>query len=204
MTTYDTPAVGLVTEARPAPELSHQYDEKEMVTALSKGNKQVLKQLYLEYSGLFFTIARRYARSSQEAEDMVQESFVQIYRKASTFSFNGSFEGWMKRVVVHKCLSMIKKKTLQMDSSVEDIDADGKAVQASHVVEQMSAEEILQAITELPEGARVILNMCVLDGFSHKEIAEQLGITESASRSQLTKARARLKMILEEKELLVR
>jgi RNA polymerase sigma-70 factor (ECF subfamily) len=173
-----------------------------MVHALAKGNKQVLKHIYNEYSGLFFTIARRYARSSQEAEDMVQESFVQIYRKAHTFSFNGSFEGWMKRVVVNKCLTVLKKKSLDMSDSLEEETQAKTAIQESWVVESMSAEAIIDAMQELPEGARVVLNLYVLDGFSHKEISERLGITESASRSQLTKARAKLKKILEEKELI--
>ena len=92
--------------------VSCEYDETEVVKALIRGDKQAFEQVYTRYSGLFFTITRRYARSHQEAEDLLQEGFVQIYRKVHTFNFKGSFEGWMKRVVVNKCLSALKKKNL--------------------------------------------------------------------------------------------
>lgn len=202
MATIDSHAIDIGNSAKSSSISSSLQEEREMVKALANGNKQVLKNLYHEYSGLFFTIARRYARSSQEAEDMVQESFVQIYKKAHTFSFNGSFEGWMKRVVVNKCLTVLKKKRLDMSDSLEEEIHEQRAVQESWAVERMSAEAIIESMAELPEGARVVLNLYVLDGFSHKEISERLGITESASRSQLTKARARLKEILQEKELI--
>lgn len=202
MTSFDSHALNLVSAQEHSRPILADSDDRELVDALAKGNKQALKKIYMEYSGLFFTIARRYARSSQEAEDMVQESFVQIYKKAGTFSHNGSFEGWMKRVVVNKCLTILKKKRLDIDDCIEDVAQSDAPTQQSWVVERMSAEAIIEAIEELPEGARIVLNMYVLDGFSHREISERLGISESASRSQLTKARARLKEILTEKELI--
>ena len=173
-----------------------------LVTSLVKGDKRAFKGLYEEYAGLFFTIARRYTDSDEEAEDMVQESFVQIYKKAHTFSFNGSFEGWMKRVVVNKCLTALKKKKIKHDQGTEDVANDINASQSAWFMESMDAEDIIKAFALLPEGPRVVLNLYVMEGFNHKEISKTLGITESASRSQLTKARARLKQILLEKDLI--
>jgi RNA polymerase sigma-70 factor, ECF subfamily len=173
-----------------------------LVTSLVKGDKRAFKGLYEEYAGLFFTIARRYTDSNEEAEDMVQESFVQIYKKAHTFSFNGSFEGWMKRVVVNMCLTSLKKKRIKADVGSEQLADDINVSQSAWFVESMDAEDIIKAFSLLPTGPRVVLNLHVMDGYNHKEISKILGITESASRSQLTKARARLKQILLEKDLL--
>ena len=182
--------------------LQAQYNETEVVKSLIKGDKAAFQEVYSRYSGLFFTITRRYAKTHQEAEDLLQESFVQIYRKVHTFKFNGSFEGWMKRVVVNKCLSFLKKKDMMTDMPEFEVDTGFGGSEAAIGISRLSVEEILLAFDELPPGARTVLNLYAIDGFDHHEIASQLGITESASRSQLTKARARLKIILEEQGLL--
>ena len=179
-----------------------EYNETKVVKALIKGEKVAFQELYSRYSGLFFTITRRYAKTHQEAEDLLQESFVQIYRKVHTFKFNGSFEGWMKRVVVNKCLSFLKKKDMMTDMPEFEVDTGFGGSEAAIGISRLSVEEILMAFDGLPAGARTVLNLYAIDGFDHHEIASQLGITESASRSQLTKARARLKIILEEQGLL--
>lgn len=178
-----------------------QYDEEQqLVKALSKGDKRAFQGLYASYAGLFLTITRRYARSSQEAEDLLQESFVQIYRKVSSFKGQGSFEGWMKRIVVNKCLTALRKKELFSDLSTEELGE--QAGQEAIGLSRLHVEEILAAFEQLPIGARTVLNLYAIDGYDHGEIAQELGISESASRSQLTKARARLRVILEERELM--
>jgi RNA polymerase sigma-70 factor (ECF subfamily) len=182
--------------------LQTQYNETKVVKALIKGDKAAFQEVYSRYSGLFFTITRRYAKTHQEAEDLLQESFVQIFRKVHTFKFNGSFEGWMKRVVVNKCLSSLKKKNMMTDMPDFEVDTGFGGSEAAIGLSRLSVEEILMAFEELPAGARTVLNLYAIDGLDHHEIASELGITESASRSQLTKARARLKIILEEQGLL--
>ncbi len=152
-----------------------------MVKALIKGEKVAFQELYSRYSGLFFTITRRYAKTHQEAEDLLQESFVQIYRKVHTFKFNGSFEGWMKRVVVNKCLSFLKKKDMMTDMPEFEVDTGFGGSEAAIGISRLSVEEILMAFDGLPAGARTVLNLYAIDGFDHHEIASQLGITESAS-----------------------
>jgi len=174
------------------------------VRAIIGGDTRALKSLYSQYSGLFYTIARRYFNDSSEAEDMVQDCFVHIYKKAHTFSFKGSFEGWMKRILVNLCLSALKKKRLKYDDTVQNIENVAASASSDWTLEKMNAEEILKAMELLPDGCRTVMNMNVLDGFTHAEIAAELGITESASRSQLTKARAKLRHILEERQLIER
>jgi RNA polymerase sigma-70 factor (ECF subfamily) len=195
-------AISIGTVYSSEKEVSHEYDEVAIAKAMVRGDKMAFEKVYTRYSGLFFTITRRYARSHQEAEDLLQESFVQIYRKVHTFNFKGSFEGWMKRVVVNKCLSALKKKNLMTDLPITEMDTGLEGSQDAIGIARLNAEQILMAFEELPIGARTVLNLYAVDGLDHKEIADQLGITESASRSQLTKARARLKVILDEQGLI--
>jgi len=177
-------------------------NEREMVLALSQGNQAVLSHLYAKYNALFFTIANRYSTNTQEAEDYVQDAFVQIYKKADTFNFKGSFEGWMKRILINICLSALRKNKILLDDPIEDLGEFDKYSENNWTLENMSANEILLAIDELPIGCKTVLNLNVLEGYNHKEIGEKLGITESASRSQLTKARAKLKVLLKQKNLI--
>lgn len=180
----------------------YSYEDLQLVEGLIAGDSTALRSLYERYSGLFFVIAKRYVGGGQEAEDLVQESFIHIYKKASTFSHKGSFEGWMKRVVVNLCLTAIKRKRLKYDDSMADLEDTDIISATDWTIERMNANEIIKAFDELPDGCRAVLNLSIIDGYSHKEIADQLNITESASRSQLTKARARLRAILQEKHLI--
>lgn len=170
--------------------------DKILIEALQNGSKSAFKVIYDKYVNYFFAIAMRYADNSAEAEDYVQEAFVRIYRNIHTFSFQGSFEGWMKRILVNHCLNGIKKKNpLKKSEDITEIPDSSGGITAD-ALSEINSEEILKAISELPTGYRTVLNMYVIEGYSHREIGEHLGITESSSRSQLTKARMKLKRIL--------
>lgn len=142
------------------------------------------------------TICRRYFKETELAEDALQEGFIRIFDKLDQFEFKGSFEGWMKRIVVNICLRKIQNESRQLDwgdfenSGIRSI----KPVGLSNVNE----EELLELISHLPNGYRTVFNMYAIDGYSHKEIAGQLGITDSTSRSQLVKARNMLQKMLKE------
>jgi len=126
------------------------------------------------------TVCRRYARHDMEAEDWLQETFVKIFTNLKKFKHKGSFEGWVRTIAVHTCLKNCKKsKSVEPDA-----------------ISALGEEELLKLIQDLPEGYRTAFNMS-LDGFSHKEIAQKLGIRESTSRSQLVKARSLLKQKIE-------
>lgn len=163
---------------------------------LKAGDKAAFHDLYETYAGLLFTIARRYARSHTEAEDWLQDAFVQIYKKIDTFNEEGSFEGWLKRVVVNKCLSSLRRKHLISDVTYDDLGPSSEQNIAPKALDTINAENILECFKELPSGARTVLNLHAIDGYEHSEIASELGISESASRSQLSKARAQLKVVL--------
>lgn len=139
----------------------------------------------------------RYARSTQEAEDFAQEAFLRIFEKIDQFDNKGSFEGWMKRIVVTTCLNGIRGKQLVSEPLHRDDDDDSYGmVEDASIFSDLAAEDILKCIEQLPEGYRVVFNLVVLESYSHKEVAELLNISESASRSQLSKAKNKLKALV--------
>ncbi len=168
--------------------------ESKIIKGLQKGDQKVLRYLYDHYGNLFFGIAQRYLSDISEAEDAVQETFIKIYKNAGTFKNKGSFEGWMKRILVNNCLNRIKanRGNVVMEN-LDDQITENATISHEEILEKLHSQEIIEVIQNLPTGYRTVLNLYVLEGYAHKEIAEMLGIQESASRSQLVKARARLK-----------
>ena len=171
---------------------------EQLIKGLKRGKRRALNHLYDHYSGLFFTMASRYARSSQEAEDFTQEAFLKIFSNIGDFKEQGSFEGWMKRIVINTCLNGIRGKSVFDEAEELDIEAhEASYQQDAKVLKAMEAEQVMKCIEQLPLGYRTIFNLIVIEGYSHKEVAAELNITESASRSQLTKARLKLKSLIE-------
>ncbi len=136
------------------------------------------------------TICLRYAQDHMEAEDMLQDGFIRIFANLHQFKFEGSFEGWMRRVLVNVCLKHIQKKRIQFSEIVEDTN-DTIKVDAT-IYQHLGADELLRLISQLPKGYRIVFNLNVIEGYSHEEIAVLLGIQASTSRSQLVKARKML------------
>ena len=155
-------------------------------------NTQAQEQLYKLLAPKLFAVSLKYSRSYEEAQDNLQESFLIIFDKLKQFNGNGSFEGWAKRLVVNYVLQQYRKQGAFMElvsdkiPNVEDVEIDDESV---------SMEFLLKIIQELPDRYRLVFNLYVVDGYSHKEIAEMLEITDGTSKSNL----ARAKMILKEK-----
>ncbi len=146
--------------------------------------------LFEQYAGKFMTVCLRYANDAMEAEDMLQEGFIRIFNNIHQFKFEGSFEGWMRRIVVNVALKHLQKKKLQF-SEIKENHADIPAIQA-YAYNHLGEEEILKLINQLPEGYKIVFNLNVIEGYSHEEIAKLLNIQPSTSRSQLVKARKML------------
>jgi RNA polymerase sigma-70 factor (ECF subfamily) len=135
-------------------------------------------------------VSVRYSRSFEEAEDILQDSFFKIFTNLSEFEFQGSFEGWMKRVVINTALKMKQRKYYNSETiGISDINAE---TISPDIIETLTEEELIKIIGELPEGYRIVFNLHAIEGFSHKEISSILQIEESTSRSQLFKARKML------------
>lgn len=164
----------------------------QLIDRMKANDSTAFKEVYNFYSPLFKGIAYRYLGTEDECNDLLQEAFVKIYRNIHKYVGNGSFEGWMKRILVNCCLDYIKKEH-KVRFEAEDVLIDQPSAGAIDALSQLSKKEIVEVINKLPRGYRTIFNLNVVEGFSHEEIAEKLGITSSASRSQLYKAKTRLK-----------
>ncbi len=166
---------------------------EKILRGVRKQNRKAQKALYEEYSSLFMAIAMRYLRDIQESEDAVAEAFIKIFTKIKSFKESGSFEGWMKRIVVNECLMVLRQKKkrhlyIPLDDVVIELDP--------VVIDKLSAEEILDVVRELPEGYRTVFNLYEIEGLKHREIAEELGISIHTSKSQLIMAKRKLQELL--------
>jgi len=166
-------------------------DQNELITGCINGDTNCQKELFRLYSGKLLSVCIRYTRHRMEAEDILQDAFIKIFQNLQKFEGKGSFEGWMRRITVNTALKNYKKSSYQKESiGLEDYQ---EGALDPDVLASLGEEEILNVIAELPKGYRIVFNLYVIEGFSHREIAQQLGIQESTSRSQLVKARNMLK-----------
>ena len=167
-------------------------DEQSLIAGCIKGNQIAQKTLFDSFSPKFFALCLRYMKSTDDAEDVLQEGMVKIFTKLPEYKGKGSFEGWMRRIVVNTCLDQIRKnQKLKFDVSIDK--EEYKLSMNAHILENMSANELIEEIKKMPPGYRVVFNMFAIEGYSHQEIAEKLGVKESTSKSQYLRARAYLK-----------
>lgn len=176
--------------------------EKYLIQACIRGDQKSQEALFRQYSGKMLAVCRRYTRHHMEAEDVLQDAFIKVFRNLEKFEQRGSFEGWIRRIVVNTALKNIDKKSFTNEQIGGAQDYDSGA--APSVYSSLGAEDLMQLIARLPEGYRLVFNLYAIEGFSHKEIAELLDIGESTSRSQLVKARKMLQeMILQTQKIAV-
>jgi RNA polymerase sigma-70 factor (ECF subfamily) len=158
-----------------------------LITDCKAGKREAQSRLYQLYAPMLFGVCLRYSRDRTEAEDSLHEGFVLIFNKIDQFAFKGSFEGWMKKIMVN--LSLEKCRTRFKMQTVEDISIyDSKSADAD-VYADMNAAKLLELIQNLPPQYRLVFNMYAIDGYSHKEISQELGIAEGTSKSNLARAR---------------
>jgi len=169
-----------------------------LINDCKKGSPKAQRVLYERYSGRFLSICMRYMGKQDVAEDLMISSFMRIFEKIDTYKGEGNFEGWMRRIVVNQCLSELRKqRNMYVAISMEE----AVAMPDINLLEShLAAEELLQLVTDLPIGYRTVFNLYAIEGYSHKEIAEQLGINENTSKSQLSRARVHLQQALKKME----
>lgn len=162
------------------------------------GDRHAQKAIFDSLSGKMFAVCLRYMGDRDSAEDVLQDGFVTLFSKLDTYSGEGSFEGWARKIFVNTALMSLRRKDILRQS--EDVEAawDVKADNPSPV-QQIGYEELLSLISSLPPGFRTVFNMYVIEGYSHKEIGEALCISEATSRSQLQRARIMLQNKIKEK-----
>lgn len=170
--------------------------EKELIDGCIKGNQKAYRVLYDTYGPTLMAIANRYTPDSDAAQDVIQEAFIKIFKNIRSFENKGSFEGWLKKIVVFTAINYFNKRKSKKENYEFEDWREIKYVDED-VLDALSAEELKEMIDTLPEGYKIVFNLYVVEGYSHEEIAEMLGTSSSNSRSQLAKAKKKLKGILE-------
>ena len=143
--------------------------------------------LYHRFASKMYGVCLRYAGSAEEAEDVLQEGFIKVFNKIGSFRGDGSFEGWIRRIFVNTAIEYYRKKIyLQPITEYEEDTLEGKYLS---VLDKLEEKDIIQLVQQLSPGYRTVFNMYVIEGYSHKQIAEALGISEGTSKSQLSRAK---------------
>ncbi len=174
-------------------------DEKQLVNACLKGDSKAQKQLYERFAPKMFGVCLRYAKDDDTAQDYLQEGFIRVFNNLDKFRFEGSFEGWIRRIVVNTALEKLRKMDV-IKNSVEVEKALFKANDVEQVMDQINAGELLQLIQTLPTGFRTVFNLYAIEGYTHQEIGNMLNISEGTSKSQYSRARQWLQLRLNKKE----
>ena len=147
--------------------------------------------LFQVYAGKLMTICRRYANDHHEAEDMLQESFIRIFKSINQYKSLGSFEGWLRRITVNTAIQVLQKRKIKF-AEIKNMPFEPESSDNS-VLADLDAEDLMRVISTLPDGYRTVFNLFVLEGYSHEEISKMMKIETASSRSQLSKARAMLR-----------
>ncbi len=169
--------------------------EEDIIEGCLKNKRKAQKQLYRKYYGRMLGICQRYSTSYQEAEDIVHIGFFNIFTKINQFHNSGTFEAWMRRIVVNTAIDHYRRnKKHDVLSSYEDTENFDQT--EINLTDNLTTEKILETIQQLPEGYRMVFNLYAIDGYSHREIAEKLGVSINTSKTQLLKARRYLQSIL--------
>lgn len=166
--------------------------DSDLIAGCLEGNRRMQKQLYDQFSPKMYAVCLRYMGNADDAQDILQEGFVKIFKNLDRFRGEGSFEGWVRRIFVNTAIEQIRKKKLNLTISEKDELIESKNTSA---VESINEKDLLKIVRELSPGYRSVFNLYIVEGYSHKEIGELLGISEGTSKSQLARAR----MILQEK-----
>jgi len=159
--------------------------QKGLIKRASAQNREAQQELFVEFSPKMLGVCRQYVKDMHLAEELMLSGFLKVFTKLDTFKHQGSFEGWIRRIMVNTCISYLRKKNrLQLTDQEYVFD-----VAATESLENTAVEDIQKLIDTLPNGYKMVFNLYAIEGFKHSEIAKELGISVGTSKSQLSKAR---------------
>ena len=167
---------------------------EKLIQKCANNDRKAQEEIYRLYAGKLFALCLKYSRNKTEAEDNLQDGFIQIFKKVKQFKYKGSFEGWMKRIVINTALQKYREKNV-LNLVNSDVIENVTVVDVEE--EEISLDYLLNLIQELPNQYRLVFNLYVLDGYSHKEVAKALQISEGTSKSNLSRARGILRNKIE-------
>lgn len=178
--------------------LQKSISEDALVEGCLKQKGKAQQAVYEMFASKMFAICNRYIKDSSEAEDILVVGFTKVFEKIDQFQRHGSFEGWIRRIIINECLSYIRKnKNMYLEVELEKAD---REPDFTILYDALEEQDLLAMIEKLPTGYKTIFNLYAIEGFSHKEIAEMLQVSESTSKSQLSRARLHLQKLLLESE----
>ncbi|MDX1653212.1 MAG: RNA polymerase sigma factor [Brumimicrobium sp.] len=176
---------------------------RDIIEKCAKDDRLAQKELFKLFYGKMMGVCMRYTKDRDRAQEVVQQGFIKIFDKLGEFDFKGSFEGWMRRIMVNASIDAIRKRNRQPFSTDEDYLFNDLSEEQSDNSDEMllklKAEYAMEAIQSLSPAYRTVFNLYVIENYSHSEIAEILGISEGTSKSNLAKAKQNLRKVLEEK-----
>jgi RNA polymerase sigma factor (sigma-70 family) len=168
---------------------NHTISETDLINGCIAGDRAMQEELYNRFSGKMYAVCLRYANNAEDAQDLLQDGFIKVFRNLHRFRAEGSFEGWIRRVFINSSIEHFRKKSLQM-SKVSEKEEETIGDTDISALDNLAEKDIVKLIQELSPGYRTVFNLYVVEGYSHKEIGEQLGISEGTSKSQLARARS--------------
>ena len=174
-------------------------NEKQLIKKAAAGNHEAQQRIYEKHAPKMLGICRQYVRDLQFAEDVMIGGFLKVFKNLDSFKFNGSFEGWIRRIMIRESISYVRKQQFVVydDELYERIERESSAISS-----EMDVEHIQMLIDALPEGYKMVFILYVVEGYKHNEIAELLQISESTSKSQLFKARKMLQEKLKKQNII--
>ena len=167
-------------------------DEYALVEGCRRQDRIMQRLLYERYAGKLFVVCKRYIKDADEAEDVLQDSFVKIFRHIDTFRFECPLEAWLKRIVINTALKYLRKQKPWEITSTDVQEVGSVLPQADESLPALNYQYLLQLIQELPTGCRMVFNLYAIEGYNHPEIARMLDIAEGTSKSQYARARSLL------------
>ena len=164
-------------------------EEKEIIGLAIENNRVAQQKIYVQFSSKMLSVCRQYVKDIHQAEDIMITAFMKVFSNLKNFQHNGSFEGWIRRIMVNECISHIR-----VQKKVSFIEDENYLEESFNNIEsQFSVDDIQFLIDSLPDGYKIVFNLYAIEGYKHKEISSMLGITEGTSKSQLSHARKMLK-----------
>lgn len=166
--------------------------QEKIIKACIKGNRKAQKELYTTYADKMYILCLRYAKDEDEAKDILQDGFIKVFLKLKQFNNKGSFEGWIRRIIVNTALEKFRDKNYLFAVNMENNYEAGEK-EYDHILSEITANDLLKLVQELTPQYRMVFNLYAIEGYSHKEICKMLNIKEGTSKSNLSRAREILK-----------
>jgi RNA polymerase sigma factor (sigma-70 family) len=174
---------------------NHNYSESDLIQGCLQGDRKMQELLYHRFASKMYTVCLRYAGNPEDASDVLQEGFIKIYKNLGKFRGEGSFEGWIRRIFVNTSIEHFRKTVkLYQVSEVQENTIEDKEW---GVLDNLAVKDIIEMVHDLSPGYRAVFNLHVIEGYSHKEIGDMLGINEGTSKSQLARAKVVLQRMVE-------